>query len=360
MHDDFSLDSYDYELPQRNIAQHPSARRDASKLMVLNRRTGRKEHKHFTDILDYFNSGDLLVVNDTKVFPARLLGAKETGGKAEVFLLCFPKDEPESGEAGMRQARAEALVKSSRRPAVGSTIRLHDELTCTVQKYNTNGHVEIRLYYPRERDLTALLAACGSVPLPPYIERPSGTDDNDRQRYQTVYARNTGAVAAPTAGLHFTPELFEALRGRGVDIATLTLHVGYGTFAPVRSETITDHAIHQEYISIPGQTATLVNAAKKRNDKIWAVGTTTVRALEFAGNGDGEVAAMEGLCDLYIYPGYTFTIIDNLITNFHLPKSSLLFLVSALCGRERLLQSYREAIARDYRFYSYGDAMAIL
>jgi S-adenosylmethionine:tRNA ribosyltransferase-isomerase len=369
MNDDFSLLSYDYTLPQENIAQHPCRQRDGSKLLVFDRAAGNDpdaagdaiQHKQFSDILHYFGKDDILVLNDTKVFPARLQGRKETGGKVELFLLNFPRENGTNPTCpDQRIARAEALLKSSRKPPQGAAVPIDEELTCIIEKHLDSGHVAIRLEYPKHRSLLDILGNCGSVPLPPYIERASGTSENDRNRYQTVYARNTGAVAAPTAGLHFTEPILDTLRQRGVTITSLTLHVGYGTFAPVRTEAIKEHAIHSEFISIPQEAADSINTAKRRGGKVWAVGTTTVRALEYSGGNDGKVTSLDGWCDLYIIPGYSFKVIDNLITNFHLPKSSLLFLVSALCGRKQLLHCYDEAIAHNYRFYSYGDAMAIL
>ena len=361
MQDDFSLEAYDYTLPQKNIAQHPSETRDASRLLVLDQKTAALEHKHFSDIVEYFNKDDILVVNDTKVFPARLQGRKESGGKVEIFLLHFPLEKPCSSDSQLKKiAETTALIKSSRRPVKDSTMVIGPNLNCTVLEHLDNGQVRIQLEYPRQFELGEILSSCGSVPLPPYIERSSGTLENDRTRYQTVYAQHTGAVAAPTAGLHFTEPVLDALRSKGVEIATLTLHVGYGTFAPVRTEIISEHVIHEEYISISKETAVKIHSAKGKGGKVWAVGTTTVRALEFAATGNGEVKATEGWCDLYIVPGFKFQVINNLITNFHLPKSSLLFLVSALCGRKTLMNCYNEAIARDYRFYSYGDAMAII
>ncbi len=356
---DLKLESYDYQLPQENIAQYPAQRRDGSKLLVVRQDTSAARHNSFSDIVDYLQPGDVLVTNDTRVFPARLLGKKETGGKCEVFLLGFPEEnEPLSKEK--RCFEATALLKSSKRPARGSKIFISDMLTCSVTGYSDNGKAYLLLECPLEYTISEVLATAGAVPLPPYIIREKGTLPEDESRYQTVYAKNSGAVAAPTAGLHFTDELLDTIKRKGVDIVSITLHVGYGTFAPVRKQQITDHKIHSEFISISDDTAATINAAKNNGGKIWAVGTTTTRALEFSCNARGKLTAKEGLCDLYIYPGYQFKIIDNLITNFHLPKSSLLFLVSALCGREKLLASYREAIAHNYRFYSYGDAMAII
>ncbi len=356
---DLKLESYDYQLPQENIAQHPAQRRDGSKLLILKQDTPAARHCSFPDIVDYLQPGDVLVTNDTKVFPARLLGKKETGGKCEVFLLGFPK-EKESLSIEKRCFATMALLKSSKRPVRGSKIVISEVLTCSVTDYTDNGKADLLLEFPSTYTIHEILATSGAVPLPPYIIRENGTLPEDENRYQTVYAKNSGAVAAPTAGLHFTDELLDTIRKKEVDIVSVTLHVGYGTFAPVREQHITDHTIHSEFISISEEVATIVNTVKAKGGKVWAVGTTTTRALEFSCDSQGKLTAKEGLCDLYIYPGYQFKIIDNLITNFHLPGSSLLFLVSALCGREKLLASYREAIAQDYRFYSYGDAMAVL
>ncbi len=361
MQDDFTLESYDYKLPEESIAQHPSEQRDTSKLFILNRKSQETSHGLFADIVDYFNKGDILVINDTKVFPARLFGKKTTGGKAEVFLLEFPtnRDKRHSGTL-TRLATATALVKSSKRPKVGSAIVFSDILQCKILKQLDNGQMQIELEYSAQFDIMEILSQFGTIPLPPYIERTSGTSEEDRERYQTVYASNNGAVAAPTAGLHFTSSLFAKLQEKGVELATLTLHVGYGTFAPVRTSAIKDHKIHKEFITLAKKTAAQINRVKENGGKVWAVGTTTVRALEFSCDPSGKLQPTEGWCDLYIFPGYRFSIIDNLITNFHLPQSSLLFLVSALCGRTTLMKCYKKAIAKDYRFYSYGDAMAIL
>lgn len=360
MQDDLLLNSYDYDLPRENIAQFPATRRDSSKLLVHNRTSRQTEHKQFSDIVSYFKKDDLLVVNDTKVFPARLHGKKKTGGKVEIFILELPIELTETSTSNTCCAETFALIKSSKRPAVGSSLFLADDLSCTIIEHYEFGKAKIALKYPKHSNIIDILSRCGSVPLPPYIERKTGTTKEDRERYQTVYAVNTGAVAAPTAGLHFTPAILKKLSTKGVEIAKLTLHVGFGTFAPVRAEEINDHQIHREFIELSQEAATSINRAKSRGGKVWAVGTTSVRALEFCGNSQGEVVPTKGWCELYITPGYSFSIIDNLITNFHLPKSSLLFLVSALCGRSILLDCYREAIARNYRFYSYGDAMAII
>ncbi len=361
MQDDLKLEAYHYHLPEKNIAQFPSAKRDHSRLLVFNRTTGLIDHMYFHQIARLFNPGDLLVLNDTRVFPARLHGRKESGGKAEVFLLGYPAAVP-PGQSDSTRARfnGEALIKSSRPPAQGSTIHLDDQNFCVMLEDRTRGRWLIELVLDTATSLDSLLDRRGEVPLPPYIKRDEDGWDRDRQRYQTVYATQPGAVAAPTAGLHFTTELMETLTSAGIRTAPVTLHVGYGTFAPVQERDISNHRIHSEYIEISESTAELVNRTKEEGGKIWAVGTTTVRALEYSVDRSRRLNPVKDWCDLYITPGFEFQVVDNLITNFHLPESSLLFLVSALCGRETLLDCYREAIAADYRFYSYGDAMAII
>jgi S-adenosylmethionine:tRNA ribosyltransferase-isomerase len=361
MQQDFTLQSYDYHLPEKNIAQHPADRRDMSRLLVLHHPEGRIEHRRFADIVDLIAAGDMLVINDTKVFPARLAGTKQTGGKIEVFLLGFPEEKKETESAPeWSTATATALLKASKRPRLNSRITIGEGLSCRILELLDDGKARIELQFGRGQDLAAILAEHGQVPLPPYIERGDGTTLEDSERYQTVYADQPGAVAAPTAGLHFTDALLQALSAKGIAIGRVTLHVGYGTFAPVRTEYIREHSIHEEYVIISAETARRINETRKTGGRIWAIGTTTVRALEFAADDHGQVKPTKGWCRLYIVPGYRFKVIDNLITNFHLPCSSLMFLVSALCGRETLLTCYREAIRLDYRFYSYGDAMAIL
>lgn len=354
MSKDFSLESYNFDLPQQNIAQKPADKRDHSRLLVLDTAGKRITHRNFRDISDYIRDEDMLVVNDTRVFPARLFGRKDSGGKAEVFLLSFPVLTETRG-----RAVAEALIKSSKRPRPGSIITISEQLSCTVLELLDGGKAHLTLNFDHGRDLTEILTSCGQVPLPPYIVRENGTTEEDTARYQTVYANQPGAVAAPTAGLHFTDDLLAQLVSRGVLLGTITLHVGYGTFAPVRAEQILEHQIHEEYVVVPEETVAKIAAARQRGGRVWAVGTTTVRALEFAASG-GSLKPMAAWCNLYIYPGFTFRVIDNLITNFHLPGSSLMFLVSALCGRETLLDCYNEAIREGYRFYSYGDAMAVI
>jgi len=356
MQEDLKLSSYHYHLPEELIAQHPAAKRDNSRLMVVDTRNDSARHLHFHNVADLIAPQDMLVVNDTRVFPARLQGRKESGGKAEVFLLEFPAVVAKT--AG--RAIVTALIKASKRPRAGTEITINENLHCLVRAGLADGKAELQLEYNPEMDLADLLAQTGQVPLPPYITRTSGTTEEDRERYQTVYADRPGAVAAPTAGLHFTPELLAKLTGQGTQVGRITLHVGYGTFAPVRHDDITEHQIHHEYLEITEETVSRINEVKTAGGRIWAVGTTSVRALEFGARKTGKLEATNGWCDLYIYPGFTFRVVDNLITNFHLPDSSLMFLVSALCGRKRLLACYEEAVKESYRFFSYGDAMAII
>ena len=350
----FRLSSYDYPLPEHLIAQQPANQRDQSRLLVLDCAANQIRHSRFAAVGELLRPGDLLVVNNSKVFPARLLGRKETGGNVELLLLHFPES------SGPGEATASALLRSSQRPQPGSRLYFADNLQAAVEELLPDGKVRVRLLHPPDTDLAQLLDQYGQLPLPPYIRRPEGNTAADAQRYQTEYAHHLGSVAAPTAGLHFRRQFLAELEQQGIRQAAVTLHVGYGTFAPVRSSDIREHQIHQEFVHVPEKTAAAVNAARAAGGRIWAVGTTTARTLEFAADETGLVQPMEGLCGLYIYPGYRFKAADNLITNFHLPCSSLLFLVSALAGRERILAAYAEAVAQNYRFFSYGDAMAIV
>ncbi len=356
------LEDYDYDLPPERIAQFPAPQRDRSRLLVLD--TGTTiTHCYFSDLVNYLRETDLLVINNTRVFPARLLGRKETGGRVELFLLSFPCASPNpSLPSPWREATAPALIKSSKRPKTGDMFHFSEQLRARVDGFSADGKVAVTIQYNQAqgKSLEALMEAHGQMPLPPYISRPEGSSSEDLHRYQTRYARHTGSVAAPTAGLHFSDELLAAIGRKGVEIASVMLHVGYGTFAPVRAEDIRNHVIHKEYVEISAATAATINQARAEGRRIWAVGTTTVRTLEFAAGEQGEIQPMAGECDLFIYPGYQFQVVDNLITNFHLPKSSLLFLVSALAGRRKIMDAYREAIIEKYRFFSYGDAMAII
>lgn len=353
---DLILSSYHYHLPEHLIAQHPADRRDTSRLMVVDCGNNTLHHKRFSDLSQLIGPADMLVVNDTRVFPARLHGRKQTGGKVEIFLLEFPILPHEKSTI----AEATALIKSSKRPETGSRIVINESLSCTVAEELGGGKLKLHLQYDRLLGLAETLDKYGQVPLPPYIKREEGSSPEDAQRYQTVYANRRGAVAAPTAGLHFTDELLKTIEDKGTMIGRVTLHVGYGTFAPVRESDITRHNIHREFLTITDESVDKIRETKRRGGKIWAVGTTTVRALEYGAEKTGHLEPVNAWCDLYIYPGFQFKVIDNLITNFHLPDSSLMFLVSALCGRQRLLDCYHEAIKERYRFFSYGDAMAII
>ncbi|WP_448382256.1 tRNA preQ1(34) S-adenosylmethionine ribosyltransferase-isomerase QueA [Desulfosoma sp.] len=349
----YRLEDYDYDLPEHLVAQTPSPARDRCALMVLHRFSGRVEHRRFGDLPSYLRSGDVLVLNDTRVVPARLLGTKETGGRAEVLVL-DPYKPPEEG----KQAGYRCLVKSSKPPKEGGRLLLEGDVTATVVQRDEDGQAVLLFDCD---NLLHVLEHKGRVPLPPYIRRESHRErEEDRFDYQTVYAREPGAVAAPTAGLHFTRELLDAVDAMGVDVVRVTLHVGFGTFAPVRTEDIREHVMHSEYVRISEEAAQRIRAAKSEGRRVIAVGTTVVRTLEWAAYRFGEVRAVSGLCDHYIYPGYAFRVVDAMITNFHLPKTSLLLLVSAFAGRERILAAYREAVRNEYRFFSYGDAMLIV
>jgi S-adenosylmethionine:tRNA ribosyltransferase-isomerase len=371
MNPEFNFESYQYDLPADQIAQFPAEVRDQSRLFVLDCKNDTMQDRNFTDILSFFQDGDLLVVNDTKVFPARLEGKKATGGKIELFLLEFPdfnniSKATSSPDHSISQTgfhlTVTGLLKSSKRPKVGSRFFFSPAVEGELLQFLADGKASIRLYFSitNNESPEEILMQCGRVPLPPYIHRDTEDHPNDRGRYQTLFARKSGAVAAPTAGLHFSEELLQKLQKQNIKIAPITLHVGYGTFAPVRVNDIRQHKIHEEYVEVSAQTAELINRTLKAGKKIWAVGTTTVRTLEFAADEHGQVAAKHGWCGLYIYPGYEFKVVSSLITNFHLPGSSLLFLVAALAGKSDILRAYHKAIQLGYRFYSYGDAMLII
>ena len=347
---------FDYDLPEALIAQEPLSTRSASRMMVLHRATQLIEHRHVVDLPDYLRRGDLLVMNDTRVLPARLFGEKlETGGKVE--LLFLEECEPDVWVA---------LCRASRRPAVGSTLELADgELRCSTLSIAEQGRIVVR---PEggSAHLIEVLTRSGTLPLPPYIRRgPQVTreDDavDDRERYQTVYARETGAVAAPTAGLHFDEELLSKLEQHGVPRTYLTLHVGIGTFRPVSADRVEEHRMDAERYVVAPAAAAKINAARAEGGRVVAVGSTTVRTLEtMADPVTGLVAAGEGRSDIFITPPYEFRATDAMLTNFHLPKSTLLMMVSALAGRDFILEAYRQAVAAEYRFFSYGDCMLIL
>ena len=332
-----------YDLPQRLIAQTPLERRDGSRLLVLDKITGQTEHRHFYDLPEYLRPGDCMVLNDSRVIPARLIGARPTGGAIEVMLL---KD--------LGDKRWECLVRPGKKMRPGHQVVFGDgELTGEVESVSEGGNRIIRFQY--EGIFLEILERLGRMPLPPYIKEQLA----DPERYQTVYSKHPGSAAAPTAGLHFTPELLDRIRAMGVDVRFVTLHVGLGTFRPVKAEDIEDHEMHSEFCTVPADTAEAVNRAKAAGGRVVAVGTTSCRTLESFTGEDGVLRADSGWTSIFIYPGYKFKCMDALVTNFHLPGSTLVMLVSALAGRENILAAYAEAVEREYRFFSFGDAMFI-
>lgn len=340
---------FDYELPQDLIAQHPLAERDASRLLVLGRSDGTVRHHAFRDLPDLLAPGDLLVVNRSRVLPARILGRRRNGGPAEVLLL-RPLSAP--GEW-------EALLRPGRRLRTGDPVRVDDDLTITVSSGPVGADARRRVRLESKAgDIPSALTRAGHVPLPAYVERPD--DPADRERYQTIYAREEGSVAAPTAGLHFTDALLKRLQDRGIERADVLLHVGPGTFRPVKATRVEEHRVDPEPFLVPEETARAVRAARARRGRVVAVGTTTVRALETVSRGDGTVSAGEGETDRVIVPGFAFGVVDALVTNFHMPRSSLLLLVAAFAGREPVLAAYAAAVRQGYRFFSYGDATLVL
>lgn len=344
------LADFDFELPPEAVAQRPLAERDASRLLVLERRTGRLEHRAFRDLPELLDPGDLLVVNTSRVFPARLLGRLRGGGAAELLLL-------RDVGAAFGEGAWEALVKPGRRLRPGDAVRIAPDFHVRIDTgaLPPDGRRRVRLTAPGT--LAEAIEAAGRTPLPPYIRRD--TTQADRERYQTIFARQPGSVAAPTAGLHFTPSVVERLGRRGVEIAEVELHVGPGTFVPVKVQRVEDHTVAGEPYSVPVETAAAIARARRRGGRVIAVGTTVVRSLETAARQDGAVRAEHGETTLVVVPGFRFQVVDVLLTNFHLPRSSLLLLVCAFAGRETVLRAYRTAIAAGYRFYSYGDAMLV-
>jgi S-adenosylmethionine:tRNA ribosyltransferase-isomerase len=337
------IEDFDYELPEELIAQKPIEKRDQSRLMVIDRKSGNYEHKRFFELVNYLQAGDALILNDTKVIPARLIGTKEkTGANVEIFLLKrIDKDHWET------------LVRPAKRLPPGSRVSFGDgALVAEIVKDIGEGMRIVAFCY--QGVFEEILDRFGQMPLPPYIKEKL----EDKERYQTVYAKIQGSAAAPTAGLHFTGELLEKLQQKGIIIGFITLHVGLGTFRPVQTERIEDHQMHSEYFTIDQRTADLVNMTKDRGKRVIAVGTTTIRTLETAWE-DG-LQPQNGWTDIFIYPGYQFKVVDGIITNFHLPKSTLIMLVSAFLGRENTLRAYNEAVRQRYRFFSFGDAMLII
>jgi S-adenosylmethionine:tRNA ribosyltransferase-isomerase len=350
------LSQFDFELPKNLIAQHPVDNRDESRLMVVHKDTGKIEHRIFKDVLDYFNEGDVFVFNNTKVFPARMYGQKEkTGAKIEVFLL---------RELNHDARLWDVLVDPARKIRVGNKLYFMDDknrerLVAEVVDNTTSRGRTIRfLFEGTEDEFQKELIALGNTPLPRYIDRKA--DEMDRERYQTVYAKEMGAVAAPTAGLHFSTQLMKRLEIKGVNFSELTLHVGLGTFRSIDVEDLSKHKMDAEYFKISDKAAGVVNVAKEKAQRICAVGTTSMRSLETAVSADGTLKAAEGWTNKFIYPPYDFHIADSMITNFHLPKTSLIIMISAFAGFDLIMEAYQEAIKEKYRFYSYGDAMLII
>ncbi|MEC0124806.1 tRNA preQ1(34) S-adenosylmethionine ribosyltransferase-isomerase QueA [Paenibacillus pabuli] len=340
-----NVNLYDFELPEQLIAQTPLLERTASRLLTLNKESGEVKHHTFPDIIEFLQPGDTLVLNDTRVLPARLFGTKEdTGAKAEVLLL-----------KNVEGDRWEALVKPGKKLKAGSVIVFGDELKAVIDEEGEMGARMLTFSY--DGIFQEILDRLGEMPLPPYIKETL----DDRERYQTVYAKHEGSAAAPTAGLHFTDELLDRIRDKGVNVAFITLHVGLGTFRPMSVDVVEEHVMHEEYYSLSKETADLINETKKRGNRIFAVGTTSCRTLETVGSKfeNGQLQESSGWTKIFIYPGYTFKVIDGMLTNFHLPKSTLVMLVSALAGREHIMQAYEEAIKEQYRFFSFGDAMLI-
>ena len=332
-----------YDLPERLIAQTPLQRRDASRLLVLDKRTGARQHRHFYELPQFLRPGDCMVLNDSRVIPARLIGARPTGGAAELLLL-----------NDLGGDRWECLARPGKKLREGAQVIFgNGELTATVEEMAPDGNRVVRFSY--EGIFLEVLERLGRVPLPPYIKEQL----DDAERYQTVYSVHPGSAAAPTAGLHFTKELLDEIRAMGVDVRFVTLHVGLGTFRPVKAENIEDHEMHSEYCTVPEDVARAVNEAKTRGGRVIAIGTTSCRTLESFAAEDGTLQAGSRWTDIFIYPGYRFKCIDALVTNFHLPGSTLVMLVSALAGRENILAAYREAVEMEYRFFSFGDAMLI-
>ena len=340
----YKTSDFYYDLPEELIAQTPLQQRDSSRLMVLDRQTGQVRHQHFYDIVDYLQPGDCLVMNDSRVLPARLLGHRPTGGAVEVLLLRDLGDKC-----------WECLCKPGRKMQPGSEVIFgNGELAATVREVREDGNRVVQFHY--EGIFLEVLERLGKMPLPPYIKE----ELQDQERYQTVYSREIGSAAAPTAGLHFTQELLEKIRQKGVKEAFVTLHVGLGTFRPVKAEQITDHHMHAELCMMSQETADILNETRRSGGRIICVGTTSCRTLESLVQEDGSFAASSKWTEIFIYPGYTFKAMDGLITNFHLPESTLVMLVSAFAGREHVLAAYEEAVKERYRFFSFGDAMCIM
>ena len=346
---DLKTSDFYYDLPERLIAQHPMEKRDSSRLMVIDRKSGEVSHKHFYDIVDYLEEGDVLVINDSKVIPARLYGHAEGREEALLELLLLRQHELDTWEC---------LVKPGKRARIGSrSVFGGGMLTGEVVDIVEEGNRIIKFEYDKEKyaNIYDVLSVVGMMPLPPYITERL----EDASRYQTVYAREEGSAAAPTAGLHFTPELLDRIRAKGVKIAPVMLHVGLGTFRPVKAERVDEHIMHTEYFSVSKESADIINEAKAAGGRLICVGTTSCRTIESVAEENGHIPAMSGDTGIFIYPGYRFKAVDALITNFHLPESTLLMLVSAFYDKEKMMANYRLAVEEEYRFFSFGDAMFI-
>ena len=352
---DLPTAAFDYDLPAELIAHHPAAERDASRLLVVDRSTATFTHRHFRDIQELIDPGDILVLNETRVIPARLLGRRRGGGEAEIVLL-HPATEAAPSLGELWPHRWRALVRPGSKLRAGRTIAIADDLAVDITAVHEDGTREVVLHTPL--DVRSAIEKHGRMPLPPYIERAA--ESADRERYQTVFARAEGSVAAPTAGLHFTPALLESMRKRGVEVTTVVLHVGVGTFRSVDVADPAEHVMHADWYQVTAAEAERMNVARARGGKIWAVGTTVTRTLESTADDHGVIRADAAWTRLFIRPGYRFRAVDRLITNFHLPRSTLLMLVSAFAGHTLTLRAYEEAVRERYRFYSYGDAMAIV
>ena len=333
-----------YDLPEELIAQTPADPRDSSRLLVYHRQDGAVEHKIFRDIIDFLNPGDALVVNDTRVIPARLYGKKQSTGREVEFLLLNQ----------LSKDTWEVIMRPGKKLRIGDRVEFAEDLQAEILEKKEDGVTCVKFYF--EGLFEPLLERYGNMPLPPYITKRL----EDRQRYQTVYAKENGSAAAPTAGLHFTPELMEKIQQKGIDIIPVLLHVGLGTFRPVKVENVENHKMHSEYYSISADSARRINETRKRGGRIIAVGTTSVRTLESVADEEGNIKEQSGNTEIFIYPGYRFKCVDALITNFHLPESTLLMLISAFMGKEQALNLYRLAVQERYRFFSFGDAMLIV
>jgi S-adenosylmethionine:tRNA ribosyltransferase-isomerase len=341
------ISEFDYELPEELIAQNPPERRESSRMLTVYRAAENFKDEYFYNLPRLLREGDCLVLNNTKVFPARLFGTSETGARIELFLV-----------REIENHTWEALARPARRLKTGKKITFGENLTADVLEKTGEGHIVVQ--FETDRDFNEIIEEIGQTPLPPYIKRSDGILDNDKNRYQTVFAKQRGAIAAPTAGLHFTPEILREIENLGANITEITLHVGYGTFEPVRVRNLSEHKVMPERCEISEETAQTLNEAKSQKQRIVAVGTTTTRALESSIDEDGKIISGSRLADLTITPDYRFKIINGLLTNFHLPKSSLLVLVSSFAGYDLTMKAYRHAVASQYRFYSYGDCMLII